>query len=183
MTTSTPASNLSPGDIVRSLFRHAKKAIAVFRLVLTATVCWIIFAPKEYESIAKVYVRVGRENNTLDPSATTGETVNITQTLEAEVNSMLQILESRETVERVVATIGADAILANDIADDGSVKEKSESSSSGFKKWLKDLKGKLLPNRFPESREQQAMRAVLKQSDFGAEKIKRTGDCLSGRPP
>lgn len=184
MITNQPASNVPPGDVVRSLVRHAKKAIAVFCLVLTATICWIIFAPKEYESVVKVYVRIGRENNTLDPSATTGETVNITQTLESEVNSMLQILESRETVDRVVAAIGADAILANDIADDGSVKQQSKSSSLGIKKWLTDLKERVLPNRFSESREELAMRSLLKRSTFGAPKNSNVLEisCRSGHP-
>ncbi len=179
-----PESNLSPGDVVRTLFRHARKAITVFCLIVAVTACWIIIAPREYESVAKVYVRVGRENNTLDPSATTGETVNITQTLESEVNSMLEILQSRETVARVVTAIGADTILANDIADDGSVKKPSKSSSLGIKTWLIDLKKRVLPNRFTESREEQAMRSILKRSSFRAPKKSNVLEisCRAGHP-
>ena len=178
-----PKSNLSAGDIARSLLRHSKKSIAIFCLVVTATICWIIFVPGEYESTAKIYVRVGRENNTLDPSATTGQTVNIKQSLESEINSMLEILESRETVRRVVSDIGVDLILANDITDDGS---SAASKSSGLKieKWISNLKGDILPARFSESDEERAMRVVLKRSAFWAPKKSNVLEisCRAGHP-
>ncbi|MDA7906102.1 hypothetical protein N9B43_04295, partial [Mariniblastus sp.] len=68
---------LGPTDVLRVLARHAFKAIIVFALIVAATIAWIILTPKKYESVAKIYVRLGRESTTLDPSATTGQTVNI----------------------------------------------------------------------------------------------------------
>ena len=128
------------------------------------TVGWIVLAPREYESRAKVYVRVGHELSTLDPSATTGQTVNIEQTLQAELNSMLTIAESRETAELVVADIGAETILANDLPDDstsGSAESSpsSESTLKRLKNMLGSLKDRVLPARFDES-EEVAIRAL-----------------------
>lgn len=173
MMTNQSATHISPGDIVRVLFRHSKKAFSVFCLVVMATVGWIVFAPQKYESSAKVYVRVGRENNTLDPSATTGQTVNIQQTLEAEINSMLEIIGSRETAEIVLAEIGVDAILANDIVDEESGEQASNSSQSVTKKiknWIYNIKERVLPTRFPESRESLAIRALQQRSKFWSPK-------------
>lgn len=141
----------------------------MFCLVVTATACWIIFVPGEYESTAKVYVRVGRENNTLDPSATTGQTVNIQQTLESEINSMLQILESRETAERVVAEVGVDLILANDIPDKPSADSTDSKKASG-PSWLSRIKGTVLPTRFDETPQSLAVKAVQKRMTSWAPK-------------
>jgi uncharacterized protein involved in exopolysaccharide biosynthesis len=168
--------NLSAGDIARALSRHSKKALVIFLLGLTVTTCWIVFLPGEYESIAKVYVRVGRENNTLDPSATTGQTVNIQQTLESEINSMLQILDSREAAEMVVDEIGVDRILANDLPEDGlgTTRGGSTASSTSWlknvKRWISDIKDQVLPNRFSESRHALAIRSIQNRSTFWAPK-------------
>ena len=165
--THTNYSKLTPADVARILFRHARMAMFLFCLVLAMTVGWIVLAPREYESRAKVYVRVGHELNTLDPSATTGQTVNIEQTLEAELNSMLAIVESRETAERVVADIGAETILANDLPDDSPAGDSasappSESTMTQLKNMVGDLKDKVLPSRFDESEDSRAIRALRK---------------------
>jgi uncharacterized protein involved in exopolysaccharide biosynthesis len=173
MITHPQSSHLTAGDLARFLFRHAKKVVAIFLLIVTATFCWIVFAPGKYESSVKIYVRIGHENNTLDPSATTGKTVNIQQTLESEINSMLQILESRETAQRVVNTVGVDPILADDLsspAGSGKATTKTESNLKKIKAWLSDLKEQVLPSRFSETREALAVLAVLKRSTFGAPK-------------
>ncbi len=179
-------SNSTPGDLLRVLSRQTKKAFLVFCLFVIATVGWIVFAPKEYESFAKVYVRVGRENNTLDPSATTGQTVNIQQTLKAEINSMLEIIKSRETAELVAADVGVDAILANDIADDESSKQLGSTPSfvSKFKNWLSATKSKLLPTRFSESRESQAIRSLVQRSKIWSPKESNVIEisCKAGHP-
>ena len=168
-----PTSRPTGGDIARAFFRHTKKVVAIFLVTVAATICWILFAPGKYESSTKIYVKVGRENNTLDPSATTGQTVNIKQTLESEINSMLQILESRETAQRVVDAVGVDPILENDLSspgDPGKTSTNTESPLKKFKSWLSDLKSQILPSRFSDTREALAVRAVLKRSGFSAPK-------------
>ena len=179
--TNQQTSGISPGDVARSLFRHVRKALAVFLIIVTATVCWILFAPAKYGSIAKVYVRVGRENNTLDPSATTGQTVNIQQTLESEINSMLEVIGSEETVKRVVDEIGVETILANDLVDES---DDESSSSSGGSSWISKLKSNVAPRRFSESREARAIRSLLKRSSFSAPKKSNVIEiwCVAGHP-
>ncbi len=53
----------------------------------------------------------GGESVTLDPTATTGQTVQIQETRENQINSTRDMLASRALLERVVERIGADAIL------------------------------------------------------------------------
>ena len=168
--TPQPPSNLPPGDIVRALFRHSRQAFVVFFLLVLATICWIYFGPREYESFAKVYVRVGHKATTLDPSATTGQTINIAQTLESEINSMLQILESRDTAQRVVDEIGVDTIIANNITGAGQPKSKPPSMTSKVKQWLAGIKEVVLPKPFKESREERALRLFQQQASFWAPK-------------
>ncbi len=166
-------SHLSALDIAQTFSRHTKKAIAIFLLVIMATVCWIVFIPGKYESFAKIYVRIGRENSTLDPSATTGQTINIQQSIESDVNSLLQILESRETAVRVVQSVGAETILADDLAVAGSSAAGNErvSTTRKIKRWISDIKNRWLPAKFSESREARAVRAFREQSKCWAPKI------------
>ncbi len=105
-------STSSPRELFGLIFRHKKK-IGVFCL-LTLSVAFgiIIYYPRSYVSAAKLYVRVGREIATLDPTATTGETVSIRIDQVKEINSLLDILESRGIAERVVDIVGVERVLA-----------------------------------------------------------------------
>jgi uncharacterized protein involved in exopolysaccharide biosynthesis len=178
--------SLTAGDVARSLFRHWKKAFAVFCLVLTATVCWIVFKPCEYESVAQVYVGVGHENNTLDPSATVGQNLNIQQTLESEVNSMLHILKSRETAAIAVDEIGVDVILADDIAGESADESATTNKNliSNFKGWLSDAKNTVLPTRFAETPRDRAIRLIQKRSMIWSPKKSNVIEisCKAGHP-
>lgn len=189
--TNPTRSSPTPRDVLRSLARHSKKAFLVFCLVVFCTVGWIVFKPSEYESVAKIYVRVGRENNTLDPSATTGQTVNIAQTLAAEVNSMLEIIGSCETASLVAKNVGVDTILANDLASDSEVPGNSEvlgeprqSGAEKFKSWIYSVKAKISPGRFSESPDEEAVRLLLERSTFSAPKNSNVIviSCKAGHP-
>ena len=52
-----------------------------------------------YESKAKLLVRLGRESVSIDPTATTGEFMNVNQSRESEINSELDCSESSTTLE------------------------------------------------------------------------------------
>lgn len=69
------------------------------------------FMPRTYQSEAKLMVRLGRESVSLDPTATVGQIVNIGQDRENEINSELEILNSRDLTGKVVDAIGVDRIL------------------------------------------------------------------------
>jgi capsular exopolysaccharide synthesis family protein len=98
-------------DVCYVLFRHKWKIILFF-LAVTVTVSVSIFnTPEIYRSEAKLLVRLGRENMTLDPTVTTGQVINVSQNRDSEVNVELEILKSRELLEEVVNSIGPDRLL------------------------------------------------------------------------
>src|SRR5262245_46318981 len=129
-------------DFLRAIFRHRKKMLLFFVLVLVADVAWVAFGRRTYESAAKLYLRVGRESLTLDPSATTGQTVQLYQTLDNQINSTLQILEGRHIAEQVVDEIGVGNILAGTSRSEGEQAVSDESSAGGSSStlgWLASL--------------------------------------------
>ena len=69
-------------------------------------------SPKTYQSEAMLLVRLGRENVSLDPTAATGQTVNLSQNRENEIKSEMEILTSQALAEMVVDTIGYEAFLS-----------------------------------------------------------------------
>lgn len=174
---------LGPADVFRVLARHAFKALIVFSLIVAATIAWILLTPKKYESVAKIYVRIGRESSTLDPSATTGKTVNIQKSLDSEINSMLQILGSHETVKRVVNDIGPDVILANSISSNGAP-AKNESPSWSLRKWISDLKSSIITNEFSATKTETAIKLLRERSSFSAPKESNVLNiiCQAGHP-
>ena len=108
--TSTPPSFW---DALHVLHTHKVKVNLCFFIVVTATVVCTVLLPKSYKSEAKIFVRLGRENVGLDPTATLGEarTINIMQTREQEMNSVAMIIRNRDLTEKVVETIGHERIL------------------------------------------------------------------------
>jgi polysaccharide biosynthesis protein PslE len=113
-----PARTLSVADVPQLLRRHRRKVVLFCLLAVGADLAWVVLARRTYESEAKLYLRVGRESLTLDPSATTGQTVQLQQTLENQINSTLQIFDNRYLAEQVVDQIGATNILAGDLRGD-----------------------------------------------------------------
>ncbi len=84
-------------DMCATLFRHKRKAVFLFVAVVTAVALFTFLCPKEYRSEGLLFVRIGRENATLDPTATLGQSATITvpQSRENEINSVVEILQSR----------------------------------------------------------------------------------------
>lgn len=98
-------------DLFYIFFRHKWKLILFF---LTVVVCVgvVTFCGAEvYRSEAKLMVRLGRESVTLDPTATTGPIIPIAQSRESEAQAELEILKSREIAEKVIDSIGPEALL------------------------------------------------------------------------
>jgi polysaccharide biosynthesis protein PslE len=77
--------------------------------VTIATALW----PRTYRSEAKLLVRLGRENSTLDPTATFGKEaiVAIPSMRETEINSTVEIISSRALIEKVVDSLSPSTIL------------------------------------------------------------------------
>jgi uncharacterized protein involved in exopolysaccharide biosynthesis len=81
--------------------------------ILAATALISLVGPRAYRSQAKLFVRLGRENTTLDPSGTVGQApiVAVPQSRENEINTAVEILKSRVLVEKVVDAIRPANIL------------------------------------------------------------------------
>jgi uncharacterized protein involved in exopolysaccharide biosynthesis/Mrp family chromosome partitioning ATPase len=84
---------------------------AFFVTVVTVTLLVLVFYPRSYISEAKLFVSVGRESVSLDPTATTGQTIMLHKSQVDEVNSALDILSSRQVQRGVVDQVGASRIL------------------------------------------------------------------------
>jgi uncharacterized protein involved in exopolysaccharide biosynthesis len=97
-------------DARRAIRRHYRKSLAFFVVTLALTFVGVLFMPRSYISEGKLFVGYGR-NLSLDPTATTGQLVSISETRETELNSLQEILGSRSLLERVVDTIGPENIL------------------------------------------------------------------------
>ncbi len=98
-------------DVYYVLFRHKLKVILFFIAVIVTVTLGTFLASEIYRSDAKLLVRLGRESVSLDPTATTGPVISVGQSRENEIKSELEILNSKELVEKVVDSIGPAAFL------------------------------------------------------------------------
>lgn len=115
-------------DLYYILFRHKWKTL-LFLVVVVGTVTVGTFrSPEIFRSEAKLLVQLGRESVTLDPTATTGQTINISESRKSQVNSELEILKSREIAEKVVDAIGLEAFH---VGSDEDIKGDVDVSGSG----------------------------------------------------
>ena len=94
-----------------ALKNHWFSGMVVFIATAGAAVLAMIFLPKSYVSVAMIFVKLGRETVSLDPTATTGSTISVLDTRDNEINSIRDMLYSRGLVEEVVDRIGPDVIL------------------------------------------------------------------------
>lgn len=118
---------IQPRDIARIVLRHRRKVVATFLLTIVAAVGAIIVMPRTYISQARVLVRVGRESVTLDPTANTGATNPIHKSVEAELQSVRDLMLSRALYEEVVDELTPEYILAGP-------EPKSEAANTGAEK-------------------------------------------------
>ena len=93
------------------IFRHKRKAAWFALGIMLIAFLVTMFMPRTYKSEAKLLVRLGRENTSIDPTATSsGEVVQVAQTRESQIKSELEILRSRDLAEKVVDEIGPEVI-------------------------------------------------------------------------
>lgn len=96
---------------VGALFRRKFTAAFIFVCSIALVLTGIALSPRTYRSEAKLFVRLGRETVTLDPTATTGQTVAVQSSREIEVRSVRDMLASRILLEQVVDSVGSDFVL------------------------------------------------------------------------
>ena len=105
-------------DLLQLLSRHKGKMLTVFTLTVTAAALYGLFGTKTYRSEARLLLRLGRENSSMDPTATAFRSVTVSQTRVSEINSELQLLASHDLRERVVEQLGPARILGADRAEE-----------------------------------------------------------------
>ncbi|MCA9120665.1 MAG: hypothetical protein H6822_35645 [Planctomycetaceae bacterium] len=105
---------ISLRDIARIGFRHIWLGSCVFVLVSGAAAAIAYLLPKSYASEGKLFLRIGRSSVSLDPTATVGQVVPLTESRERELNSSLEILKSHELLEAVLKELGPLAVLKQD---------------------------------------------------------------------
>lgn len=114
----TPEKQTRPlRDMVEAVFRHRKKAAAFFIAVTLAALVFLAFTPAGYTSTSKLIVHRGRESVFVDPTAG-GTSLPLYKEWESEINTELEILNSRELVTEVVRSMGPDVFLAEKPLDD-----------------------------------------------------------------
>ena len=109
-----------------SMLNHKLLALGLFASIITLAVLVILFYPREYHSTAKLLLKIGRENVTLDPTATTtGETQSVQRTRESEVITALEMMASREILHGVVEELTPGVIISGALPGKGSSKSSN----------------------------------------------------------
>lgn len=98
-------------QLLSALRRQWRPAATVGAAILALAAGAYLVLPREYQSEALLFVKVGASSITLDPTATTGQTISLYESRETEINSILQILTSRAIIEQTVESIGAEVAL------------------------------------------------------------------------
>lgn len=98
-------------DLLETLARHKRPMFWTFSLIMAAVAAVTFLGPKTYTSDAKLFVRVGRETASLDPTATTGQTIMVHEWRDAEILSVLELLKSRDILQHVTNAVGAQIVL------------------------------------------------------------------------
>ena len=88
-------------DVVTPLFRHRKLVIFTFLSIALATVLGIILLPKNYEAKMKILVKRERVDAAVSPGRDTA-LENSGGVTEEELNSEVELLKSRDLLEKVV---------------------------------------------------------------------------------
>ena len=122
----------SVSTLIRAARNHWFAAVLVFLLTVGAAVLAMIYLPRSYESEAMIFVKLGRETVSLDPTAATGSRVSVLESRDNEINSIRDMLYSRGIFEKIVDRIGPEVILG-DAAYTGEVFEENEFPETDYK--------------------------------------------------
>ncbi len=169
----TPTASSSPNllrDYIRTIFRHKGKVLFYNSLVLAFAIAVILWWPREYRSEAKVWIKIGRENSKLDPTAATGETISIQENdREDEIKSVIDIVGSRGVAERVVDELGPQVVLGDEPIPGFEPVEQPNQVTEALKSAAKKVIG-VLKSIDPVSDREEAVQEILKHIVVGAER-------------
>lgn len=108
-------------DAARGVMRRKKYVVIFFVVTCFLIGIATLLTRKAYESEARLFMRLGRENTSLDATTTLGEhpVVMLPQSREAEINSIVELIQSKQLYENVVDAIGAERVLDPDWVPEG----------------------------------------------------------------
>jgi len=166
-------------DVYRILFRQKRKMIGFFAATMLAALAYGFLFPKAYRSEAKLFVRLGRENVGLDATTTFGQatSVAVPAQRDEEINSEVEVLKSRQLLEKVVDTLGPLAILspapgsASKESKSPATQEPSEAATVESPGWLEEM-----GLSTPQTPREKAIGLLEKR--VGAEAVKKTNIIL-----
>ena len=120
-------------DAVQGVLRRKSMVAGVFVGTLVVVGVATLLTPKSYYSEAKLFARLGRENAGMDPTATLGEhpVISVPVDREAEINSYVELLNSKQLLEQVVDEVGAQRILKRGVSVSDSVADTEDVSETG----------------------------------------------------
>ena len=122
----------SLSTLIRAARNYWFVALLVFALTVGLAVLAMIYLPKSYESEAMIFVKLGRETVSLDPTASTGSTISVLDTRDNEINSIRDMLYSRSIMEKIADRLGPDVILG-DVDYTGETYDPPESPEADYK--------------------------------------------------
>tara|TARA_R110002073_G_scaffold32779_2_gene99011 strand:- start:24107 stop:25537 length:1431 start_codon:yes stop_codon:yes gene_type:complete len=99
-------------EIIDVFCNHWKMISILVVLSMIGLAAVLFHYPDTYESEAKLFVRLGRENVGLDSTASTGQTVSLNASREADINSLIEHLESRSIIEKAFEKLSHDETFA-----------------------------------------------------------------------
>ncbi|WP_171190015.1 GumC family protein, partial [Alienimonas chondri] len=97
--------------VILAVRRCWKRMLGFFVAAIGIALVGLYFAPREYGSDAKLFVRVGRETVGLDPTVTTAGVVSLNDSRKTEMNSVLDVIATREVFERTAERVGPEVVL------------------------------------------------------------------------
>lgn len=104
---------LSLSMLLSAARNHWFAGSVVMFMTLALAVLAMIFLPRSYHSEAMIFVKLGRETVSLDPTAATGNRVSVLESRDNEINSIRDMLYSRGIMEKVADRIGPEVILGD----------------------------------------------------------------------
>ncbi len=106
-------SDISIENLLEAPSRQKGKMALFFVVVMVLVIAATAVMSPRYESASKLFVRLGRENVGLDATATVGQgpAMVVPASREDEINSVVELLNSRVLAEQLVDAFGPSALL------------------------------------------------------------------------
>jgi polysaccharide chain length determinant protein (PEP-CTERM system associated) len=98
-------------DFLHVIFKRKNHILLFFAVTVCAVVIGTSVIRPTYEAKAKILVKMGRENLYIPPSSTTSQIINFNR--DNQINSEIELLNSRSLFEKVIKSLGPGSIYKN----------------------------------------------------------------------